>query len=987
MLFFPGAEASTCGGASHGGRLFREHVRGHLRFLAKHHGAREAERARRLLRASLLLRGAALPRRARPGVPRRGRLARRRRCAELLERRCAERCVQLALPARVLLRCRCSRYCRLLPADGAGPCCGCGSRPPACCCPATRSRVALCAALGDRALARGGSPRPVGHVRPRGSLGVALVLPASRRSRCRLALRGGPPAARRRWLVFGGGRRARRRALARRRRARRRRRSSTSRAARSCDAFDELSLDAVNEFADGGLHPGYAFPLWHGFLALVANVAGVDPAASSCHEASDARAGRAARRLRGRRTRSSARAAAGVAVVCAQVGADRARAGHGGAYTALGAAGDGQPPAARAGGARALLRLRPRRRPLAAAARRSRRPGSRSRSCTRPTRSSSACRSPATSSLRALVGARRAAGARDGAGGASCSRRPRSRLAAAGRAARRPRTRRRRASSSGRFAQYPGQLDVFSDTSYRLAPEVFGRGGAIAVAALVLVPLAALALLRRWAAFVLGGSLAVLAVMLASALFPPFADLVSLSQSRRAAGFLPFAFAFAGGAARAGRLAAAWLVLPVALAAGIVLQLALPGRLRLPAEGRRPGAGDLDRRRSAARRRRWSRRSCAAPGLRSSAPTRLAAAAAALFVAARRRRTRPATGSPSRRAPAEPAHAGAGARRCVTTSRKGDVVFSDIETSYRIAAYRAGLRRLGAAGARRRHGGESALRAPQRRAPLLRTGDLVIPRRYGADWLVVDRSRFDVAPELAVVYRDGRYTLYAPCYRRHAAGRRARLLLVTLYFPPAGGGGVQRPLKFAHVPAGARDRDARARARRPEVDPPRRRAPPPTQAWVHRARYVGPRGRRPAEELHGMEGARARARARRRSPRGALLVPDENVSWNLTAIPAAIRIVRAARGSTSSLTTSPPGSVHLVGAAVKKATGVRWVADLRDSLVAHPHRRAESAAVRVKEKGDQGLRAARRPLGGRDRRRLRRDRRRGARLRAARPRS
>ncbi len=49
------------------------------------------------------------------------------------------------------------------------------------------------------------------------------------------------------------------------------------------------------------------------------------------------------------------------------------------------------------------------------------------------------------------------------------------------------------------------------------------------------------------------------------------------------------------------------------------------------------------------------------------------------------------------------------------------------------------------------------------------------------------------------------------------------------------------------------------------------------------------------------------------------------------------------------LTTSPPPSVHLVGAAVKQATGVRWVADLRDSLVANPHRDASRAAVRAKE--------------------------------------
>jgi glycosyltransferase involved in cell wall biosynthesis len=37
---------------------------------------------------------------------------------------------------------------------------------------------------------------------------------------------------------------------------------------------------------------------------------------------------------------------------------------------------------------------------------------------------------------------------------------------------------------------------------------------------------------------------------------------------------------------------------------------------------------------------------------------------------------------------------------------------------------------------------------------------------------------------------------------------------------------------------------------------------------------------------------------------------------------------------------------------VKRATGARWVADLRDSLVANPHRRAERLAVRIKEQGE-----------------------------------
>ena len=47
----------------------------------------------------------------------------------------------------------------------------------------------------------------------------------------------------------------------------------------------------------------------------------------------------------------------------------------------------------------------------------------------------------------------------------------------------------------------------------------------------------------------LGGTVLVLALELLPFVFPRFSDLVSLSQSRRAAGFVPFAFALVGGAA------------------------------------------------------------------------------------------------------------------------------------------------------------------------------------------------------------------------------------------------------------------------------------------------------------------------------------------------------------------------------------------------------------------------------------------------------
>jgi glycosyltransferase involved in cell wall biosynthesis len=175
-----------------------------------------------------------------------------------------------------------------------------------------------------------------------------------------------------------------------------------------------------------------------------------------------------------------------------------------------------------------------------------------------------------------------------------------------------------------------------------------------------------------------------------------------------------------------------------------------------------------------------------------------------------------------------------------------------------------------------------------------------------------------------------------------------KVLLVTMYFPPAGGGGVQRPLKFAtHLPAQGIETHVLAPDDPKWIhsDPD---LAPPTQAWIHRARYFGPRARRLADELHGREGLDRLSRQARSLSR-RVLVPDENVSWNLTAIPAAVRIVRA-EGIDVVLTTSPPNSVHLIGAAVKRITGARWAADLRDSIASHPHRRVESAAVRAKEK-------------------------------------
>ena len=175
-----------------------------------------------------------------------------------------------------------------------------------------------------------------------------------------------------------------------------------------------------------------------------------------------------------------------------------------------------------------------------------------------------------------------------------------------------------------------------------------------------------------------------------------------------------------------------------------------------------------------------------------------------------------------------------------------------------------------------------------------------------------------------------------------------KLLIVTFYFPPAGGGGVQRVLKFAqHLPEYGIEthvltpEDPQWIHRDEELEVP-------AGLPVHRCRYLGPRGRRPAEELYGLDGMRLLARRASLAPR-RLFMPDENASWTLTAVPAGLRVARRERFD-AVMTSSPPSSVHAIGAIISRKLGIPWIADLRDSIVAKEDRRVDRPLVRVKER-------------------------------------
>ena len=471
-----------------------------------------------------------------------------------------------------------------------------------------------------------------------------------------------------------------------------------------------LHLRTVDEFKDGGLHPGYAFPLWHGFLALVAWFSGLDPDQVVRHEPSLLaplacvvvfEAGTAvfgSRRL-------------GAAVLAAQLALACFGQGHGGAF--------------------AVLAL--------------------------PATASRQLMVPAAIALFFVARTWRGYAAVAAIFGALALTHPtygvfllvpllavlfwywRTWLVAAvpvglvllwlrplvdETVSHNP--------SAGEQArgvvQYGSQLVVTNDHHFRLAAEVFGRSGSVAVATLFLLPLIGLALRRRWAAFTLGGALIVLALTLVPWLFVHVSDAVSLSQARRLAGFIPFPFAFAGIAALVARRR---LAVPVALVAGIVMQRLWPGDFDYGLRHGGPGARDVDRAVGGAA---LARRVPGAPP---------PAAARAPHARPRRRLRVRAAGLRAQHRALEPRpedRPGALSPRLVHNLRtkvpKGAVVLAPLGVSYRVAASAP----VYIVAAPVVHVANTKANDPYGRARAVRhwvlTNDPRVAKKYGATWAI-----------------------------------------------------------------------------------------------------------------------------------------------------------------------------------------------------------------------------------------------------------
>jgi len=168
------------------------------------------------------------------------------------------------------------------------------------------------------------------------------------------------------------------------------------------------------------------------------------------------------------------------------------------------------------------------------------------------------------------------------------------------------------------------------------------------------------------------------------------------------------------------------------------------------------------------------------------------------------------------------------------------------------------------------------------------------------------------------------------------------LLVITYYWPPSGGAGVQRSLKFVkHLPA------LGVACTVITVDPAKGAYP----VLDHSLAAEIPAGVRVIRtDTSEPFGSYKKLTGRQQIPyggfanesktslqqrffkfvRGNVFIPDPRRGWNRHVLRAVADLLAQGETFDAVLTSSPPHSTQLIGLALKKRYGMRWLADLRD---------------------------------------------------------
>ena len=170
---------------------------------------------------------------------------------------------------------------------------------------------------------------------------------------------------------------------------------------------------------------------------------------------------------------------------------------------------------------------------------------------------------------------------------------------------------------------------------------------------------------------------------------------------------------------------------------------------------------------------------------------------------------------------------------------------------------------------------------------------------------------------------------------------RKKALIITYYWPPSGGAGVQRWLKFVkYLP----EFDIQpvvltvdpAHAEYPVLDPSLEADVAP-EIEVYRTRCKGvydwykilTRSETAPYSGFANEGKPGLLQKIARFIRGNFFLPDARRGWIKYAFAEACRIIEK-HGIDTIITTGPPHSTHLTGLKLKKKYGLKWIVDFRD---------------------------------------------------------
>ncbi len=166
------------------------------------------------------------------------------------------------------------------------------------------------------------------------------------------------------------------------------------------------------------------------------------------------------------------------------------------------------------------------------------------------------------------------------------------------------------------------------------------------------------------------------------------------------------------------------------------------------------------------------------------------------------------------------------------------------------------------------------------------------------------------------------------------------VLIVTYYWPPSGGSGVQRFLKFCkYLPRFGVTPTVLtvSNPTYPIIDRSLSEEVP-EEVNVYRSRSYEPfqlyaklSGKSTSEASKPTQALRSNKWSARMASwiRANIFIPDARYGWVFTARRKALKVIQK-ENIDAIITTGPPHSTHFIGKYVNRKTGIRWIADFRD---------------------------------------------------------